>query len=597
MLRRTNPKIGLDKYWSILWTEKYEKLRNTKFIAFVLLANITLMVSTKLYDPGSSKTFGNLYFIIVPSLFAALSIFLAIKAPLRERKLLCIFAAFAIFRAIAEITWIVYESVLHVDTFPSIADFFWLVGYVFISIFLFQYLKPVRDSASKPVKIIATVVTMVYLMPTGLSVYTLSPDSNYFEFLVSIAYPIGDAVFLWQVVVGLTLLFNKKHNSFLLLLMGGVIGFIVSDTLFVFMTDSYEVGSLIDMGWMVGYTLFVFSALSYKPLLENNGQTHPVFAKKANGINFETMIKFVIPMITITIVFVAGAVIVSHYLLSAEDGDDMDVFYNFVCLPLIISVFIAIIFIQNKNLLKFVKMRTTELEKERDRLQAEVDEKVAKLIKVERLSAIGELSSRIAHDLRNPLTIIKSGFEIIQLKNPTFTKETQGILTRIDRALVRVSHQIDDVLDYVSPKPLFLESILLSELLQLSVDRVAIPDGTSITLPKNDFEFKCDPFKMEIVLVNLITNAIQAMNNKGQVFIRGSANKKEILLQVEDTGPGIPPDLINKVFDPLFTTRLIGTGLGLPSCKTIIEKHGGSISINSAVGKGATFSIMIPKID
>lgn len=590
MINKIKSKIQLSEDWNATFEKKYAKLRNTKLIALILAANIAPLIFTKLSDPIFSKSLGNIYFIVVPLIFSLLSISLAIKAPPQERKLLYVFAAFAVFRTIAEILWVVFESVLFIETFPSIIDFFYLVGYGFISIFLFRYLAPVRKAASTQVKIIAGIVAMAHLIPTAAAVYVLNPDSNFFEFLVSIAYPIGDAIFLWQVVAGLTLLFNKKHNFFLTLLMSGVIGFIVSDTLFVFMTDSYEVGSLIDVGWLSGYVLFIFAALSYKPL--TNVDIPPNTNKKS--IDFETIVKFIIPLITITTVFVAAAVIFSHYLSDVEFGDTLGIFYNLYVIPLIIGVFVAIVFIQNKNLLKFVRMRTMELERELNRLQAEVDEKVAMLMKVERLSAIGELSARIAHDLRNPLTIIKSGFEIIQLKDANFTKETQNVLPRIDRALVRMSHQIDNVLDYVSPKPLFLQSITLSELFKLSVDRVAVPDGVTIIPPKNDFEFRCDPFKMEIVLVNLIANAIQAMENKGQVLLHGSMTKKEVLLQVQDTGPGIPSDLVNKVFDPLFTTRLVGTGLGLPSCKTIVEKHGGTITIDTEMGKGTTFSIKIP---
>lgn len=158
-----------------------------------------------------------------------------------------------------------------------------------------------------------------------------------------------------------------------------------------------------------------------------------------------------------------------------------------------------------------------------------------------------------------------------------------------------MTHQIDNVLDYVSPKPLFLQPILLSELLKSSLERIAVPDGVSVVMPKNDFEFKCDPFKMEIVLVNLIVNAIQAMSNKGQIVLHGAENKKDVFLQIQDTGPGIPSELMDKIFDPLFTTRLVGTGLGLPSCKAIVEKHQGNISIYTEKDKGTTFSIRIPK--
>lgn len=429
-------------------------------------------------------------------------------------------------RAIAEVLWVVYESVLFIDPFPSVADFFWLSGYVFGAIFLFRYLAPIRKAASSSIKIIATVITLAYLIPTGTSVYLLNPESNAFEFLVSIAYPTADAALLWQIIAGMSLLFNKKHMTFLSLLMGGILGFIISDTLFVFMTNSYEVGSIIDLGWVIGYMVLVFAALSYRHLSKKDIE---VSEKTLAGINLETLIKLIIPLMTIVAVFIAGIVMINGYLVDSGQGDQVGVFYNAIIIPVIIGIFVTIVFVQNKNLLKLVHLRTAELEKERDMLQAKVNEKIISLMRAERLSAIGELSARIAHDLRNPLAIIKSGFEMIRIKDSAFTQQTQDTLARIDRALVRMNHQIDNVLDYVSPKPLFLQPILVSELVKHSLERIAIPDGLEISSPKGDFEFVCDPFKMEIVLVNLIVNAIQAMNNKGKIIISGVANKKDVI--------------------------------------------------------------------
>lgn len=570
------------------------RFSNKKIITLILSAYLAIMLTADSISISTGKSVGNVYFILVPSTFALFSIYLALKSPSQERKLLVIFALFAVFRAIAETTWIIYESVLFLDTFPSLADFFWLVGYVLIAIFLHKYLKPVRKVAPNSAKIIATVVAMTHLIPTAAAVFMLNQDSSYFEFLVSLAYPIGDAVFLWQVTSSLVVLYNKKQNLFLSLLMLGIIGFIVSDTLFVFMTDTYQVGSPIDAGWAAGYLLFLFAVFNYRPLNQIEIEKWSS-DKKGRGIGLETLIKFVIPVITLSVIFVAAIIIVNQYRDEESPSQAVESRYDVYFLTLIIGVFAAIIFIQNKNLLKFVKMQTRELEQERDKLQSEVNEKVEKLVKAERLFAIGELSARIAHDMRNPLSIIKTGFEVIQIKDQNLSKETKEIIPRINRAIVRMSYQIDNVLDYVSPKPLQLKPIKVSELFNSVLERILIPSNITIVLPKNDFEIACDSFKMEIVFVNLITNSIQAMSNKGVITLNALENKKDVILEVDDTGPGIPPELLQKIFEPLFTTRMIGTGLGLPSCKSIVEKHGGVISVHSQIGKGTIFSIKIPK--
>lgn len=221
--------------------------------------------------------------------------------------------------------------------------------------------------------------------------------------------------------------------------------------------------------------------------------------------------------------------------------------------------------------------------------------------KTKRLSAIGELSARIAHDLRNPLSVINNTLEIIQIQNPTFAKNNQEKFTRIERAVKRMTHQIEEVMDYVVPHPLDLQNVSLLDIVKSAVSNVKTT-GTEIHLPQNDVSVLCDSEKLEIVFTNLLLNATQAMNNCGSIYIRikedmvnNAQNKGFTTIEIEDTGPGIPKSLLPKIFDPLFTTRQIGTGLGLVSCKNIVEQHGGSIDIKTDVNKGTTFIVNMPK--
>ncbi|MFZ0183922.1 MAG: PAS domain S-box protein [Nitrosotalea sp.] len=217
--------------------------------------------------------------------------------------------------------------------------------------------------------------------------------------------------------------------------------------------------------------------------------------------------------------------------------------------------------------------------------------------KIKRLTAIGELSARVAHDLRNPLSILLNTIAIMKLKNPEFEKNNKEKFERIDRSIKRMSHQLEEVMDYVTPKPLDLKNSSLVEIIKSALSNVSTTE-VQVEMPENDMSMLCDSEKLEIVLTNLILNAVQAMKNSGKIFIR--INKEQIdqnsfaVIEVEDTGPGIPDEVLPKVFDPLFTTRQVGTGLGLVSCKSIMEKHGGTISIKTKVGEGTTFIIKIP---
>ncbi|MCH7969150.1 MAG: PAS domain S-box protein [Thaumarchaeota archaeon] len=229
----------------------------------------------------------------------------------------------------------------------------------------------------------------------------------------------------------------------------------------------------------------------------------------------------------------------------------------------------------------------TEINKAREQVQEE---------KTKRLTAIGELSARIAHDLRNPMSVIKNTMELVEDElnvesSPSLSKKFK----RINRAITRINHQVDNVLDFVKNKPLQFENTSLSSILDFVIEKINVPADVTINLPKNDTEIFCDFEKLEIVFLNLITNAIQAMSNRGEIDIRFTDEESQIIIEIEDFGPGIPEKNRSQIFDPLFTTRQVGTGLGLPSCKNIVEKHGGTIEMKSRIDEGTTFVIKLPK--
>ena len=231
------------------------------------------------------------------------------------------------------------------------------------------------------------------------------------------------------------------------------------------------------------------------------------------------------------------------------------------------------------------------------------------LIQAHRLNAIGELSARIAHDLRNPLMIIKTSIEMMRVRKICGNADEFGYFSKIDKAIMRMTHQIEEVLDFVKPKPLFIQTCSVADIIKSSVSKTVksediIKSSVSKTVksenlviipPQNDCLVECDAEKLEIVFLNLITNAIQAMNYDGKIDVRIEDNGKDVLIEIEDNGPGIPTDKLSKIFDPLFTTRQIGTGLGLPCCKAIIEKHGGVMGVKTILNKGTTFNIKLSK--
>ncbi|TBR12338.1 MAG: GHKL domain-containing protein [Candidatus Nitrosotenuis sp.] len=215
------------------------------------------------------------------------------------------------------------------------------------------------------------------------------------------------------------------------------------------------------------------------------------------------------------------------------------------------------------------------------------------LFRAERFSTIGELSARLAHDMRNPLAIIKNTIEVVKLKHSSkIPTDLMHMFRAIDNASSRIAFQLDEVLNFVRISPLECDEYSLSSILDSAIAKIVIPDKIRINRPQNDVRLFCDMEKIEAVFTNLLMNAIQAMENSGDITVRFFQNNDLVTIEVEDSGLGISENVLDKIFEPLFTTKSHGTGLGLPTVKTIIQQHCGTIQVTN---KPTVFSIFIPK--
>ena len=224
-----------------------------------------------------------------------------------------------------------------------------------------------------------------------------------------------------------------------------------------------------------------------------------------------------------------------------------------------------------------------ELERRLAVLEKQLDE--------EKFTTVGRFASKMAHDLRNPLSIIQLSLENLKLLyGVDATKQKQ--FDKVERSIDRIVHQVDGVLDFVREIPIKLEKITLSEIICESLDSIAIPDNIKLIIPKNDFELICDKRQLAVGLNNLILNSIQAIKDKGTVTISGIEKDDSVIITIEDSGSGISKDRIDDIFEPLFTTKQHGTGLGLASVKSIVKAHAGTISVTSPP---TVFTITLPK--
>jgi len=247
-----------------------------------------------------------------------------------------------------------------------------------------------------------------------------------------------------------------------------------------------------------------------------------------------------------------------------------------------------------KENLSRIAISEQKLKQQRDNLKIELREKTKKLVQAERLSAIGELTARLAHDLRNPLTVLKGVVEIARSKtNSGETSFTTKQIDMMERAIVRMSNQIDDVLEFVKIQSLHTTKNSLLDTIGLSLAKINKSDNVQIHIPETDVEFIYDSDKIEVVFDNLLTNCLQAINDNGEITIRITDLEDGIEVDIEDSGEGVPDELLSRIFEPLFTTKKKGTGLGLASCKSIIEQHGGIITVKN---KPSVFTIKLPKM-
>lgn len=245
-----------------------------------------------------------------------------------------------------------------------------------------------------------------------------------------------------------------------------------------------------------------------------------------------------------------------------------------------------------QNISKFISLEV-RLKEKQTQLEDEVRIKSKALIESEKLAAIGNLSSRLAHDLKNPLSALKVITELLKVStkdqsDPTF----QSKLEAANAAIFRMTHQIDNVLDFVKEADMQVEPTSVYEILKLAMNKIPEKSDVVLDIQQNDMTLNCDKQKMAVVFSNIMLNSIQAMNNGGKITIRFYQTPKDTIIDFEDTGPGIPQNIIHKIFDPLFTTKQQGTGLGLATCKNIIQHHGGNITVSNNPTK---FTVTIPR--
>jgi signal transduction histidine kinase len=219
------------------------------------------------------------------------------------------------------------------------------------------------------------------------------------------------------------------------------------------------------------------------------------------------------------------------------------------------------------------------------------------LRRADRLTALGELSAGMAHEIRNPLGSIRGTAEILQdafAPDDRYAEFTRILIGEVDR----LNQVLEDFLRFAQPEkgeqPCFSPDTVLRDVLQLT-GRQTLKNGIEVTLRSGPLpDVRGDSGQFKQVFLNLVLNAIQAMGRGGQLTVDAGLEADQVMIRFKDSGCGIAADDLDRIFNPFFTTKQDGTGLGLAITHRIIHNHGGSISVRSAVGKGTEFVLCLP---
>jgi len=227
-----------------------------------------------------------------------------------------------------------------------------------------------------------------------------------------------------------------------------------------------------------------------------------------------------------------------------------------------------------------------------------VQENFEQMKRAERLSALGQLSAGLAHEIGNPLAAIEGAADV--LDNETCPERRREFLGIIQKETRRLNRLVTNFLDFAKPRQPDWEMTELGGIVDSVVGLAAQAVGrTSITFRKKMAPFlplvECDPEQLKQVLLNITINAVQAMQpNGGEITIKAQERRQRVYIEIEDQGCGVLPEYLHKIFDPFFTTKDDGTGLGLSVSYQILQQHSGMLTAERNAEQGMTFCVVLP---
>ncbi len=373
-------------------------------------------------------------------------------------------------------------------------------------------------------------------------------------------------------------------------LMGSITINDVIDTLFDYPFDTGTLAYIVDLrGIVIAHSEIDIFSLDDGPLSLNysshylvqtaiNGSANVIDVHDINGtsilgmaIPLETVDWIMIMEAPLSMVMAEGNVITSNML-----GLNLLVFG--------IGLIITLVFAQ--QIVTQQEQKTTDLKNAQE-----------KLILQERMVALGKISGGVGHELRNPLSSIKTAAYLLKMVLKSPESDVAEALEVIEKEVDISTRIIESLLDFARPRPTMLEKVVINQSIKTALSRIDIPSNVNVVTDlDNEIPITlADRVQIIQAIRNICLNGVQAMPEGGRLTIKSErSDENTVVISITDTGVGIKKENIDRLFEFLFTTKAKGIGLGLALTKSIIERHQGTIDVESEEGEGTTFRITLP---
>ncbi len=556
---------------------------------------------------------------LIPDFLGALLVWLVARQHQGQaRRAWSLIALALTFYFAGDLTWAYIELVLQDDPFPSIADVFYLAFPLSLLIGLLWLPKtPLGRLESLKLGLdVAVIVSAagVFAWQAFLAKTIADYGDDYLSLGVSLAYPVADLALLALLL--LMALRQTSGGGYPLLLGLALALLIFADTVYNVQnaTESYVTGTLLDSAWSWAMVLFGLAAFS-------------TLYQRTDGWS-QGVRRLLADLGGLGIFAPYAAILLTFYLAvsqsKAEGLVETGTLIGAGVVTLLVVIRQVVAFAENRHLTAQLRRFNEELEQRVDERTRELDESRQRLMASEKLAALGKLTAGIAHEINTPLAAslnhllqarkladeYRDSIGVAQVSEADHREiaaelnralaETNASLERMGEFIRKMRSQArnpDGAVSSFDPVKIGRETLTL---LETEARRVGVQ--LVLEAPPQSLVLHGEAGRFSQILNNLLQNAIHACEERrdpagSRVRVAFTQEAGQLLIKVEDNGSGIPPEVLPKIFEPLFTTKPIGkgTGLGLPIIQDIVRGHfGGQIVLETTVGKGTTFTLRFP---